>query len=576
MRRAAAWMIVALVPTSCLEAPIDVEGQFGRRIPLATGDTSPLPRLVFLDEGCPGSEGGCPSLGGDGCAPVLLDSLVPISALKARDAGQDGSRLDVECLEIRSARGMAAPDPTEQDLARAVARFRFGELPLVRGPQAGTDEWNWTAGDHDGAVELGGVLGGNLMRNFAIELRDAPGETPSLTLFTAFPGDEGTLAEQGRAFLPVQFPGRLLGRGLNDQCDIGGDNCEIKAFDLDPDRNVLALESTRMVMDACFAPPPCHVAYTPNPDDPNVPGTCARSTGGAEPSKCDEPTDADAGGRSASLVVATGVPGLVLFEDSATRMLGPLDDLPTCDAPMPGARACVEGSDGVLHLAGWPDAGIDTPLRRLRVRSLALLPGLTRSKGDVPCERLRERLKGLERQCEAFVDDFEAQGNLGDTSPPYSGNTSSTRSDNSVAAVGEVYLLDEQTDPDATRWLPTLVVEPTHPMVLALRRDVSPEALEPDGLIGTALLPNAEVILDYTDLNPGLRMKCLDPRAGGCFVAPDCADDGDAACCFGLPLNLLVDFIQRGGSDTCCIALSADELLDVQAGGELCQGYDPP
>jgi hypothetical protein len=59
-------------------------------------------------------------------------------------------------------------------------------------------------------------------------------------------------------------------------------------------------------------------------------------------------------------------------------------------------------------------------------------------------------------------------------------------------------------------------------MVMALRRDVNPEALQPDGLLGTALFHDSDVVLDYTDGTPGVRVSCSDPDDGTCMALPTC------------------------------------------------------
>ena len=89
------------------------------------------------------------------------------------------------------------------------------------------------------------------------------------------------MAGQGRAFLPVQFPGRLLGRDLSDRCDVDEGRCELDGFDVSTSAAEPALVATRMVMDACVAIPPCALRYDPSPDDPFAPGTCSTEGGGA-------------------------------------------------------------------------------------------------------------------------------------------------------------------------------------------------------------------------------------------------------------------------------------------------------
>lgn len=568
-------LAVALL-AGCASEPTVFEGEFGRGVPLASGDASPLPRLGFIDEGCPGStaRSGCDPAGGRPCELALIDSLSPLTFFKRKD-DQQHLNFGRECVELRQAQGLAASSPTDMALERAVARFRFRDLPVVRAPADGGDAFSWQAGDEAVTVEPAGVLGGNLLRQFAVLLRRPPLGGARVALYGEFPGTDRDLADAGFAFMPVQFPGRLLGRDLADRCDIDGQNCELGGFDIqgNPD---LALEASRMVLDACIAMPPCGVTYDLTKFDPLEAGTCLASTSpdlddieGA----CVAADDPDAGGKQATLVVATGVPGLVLFDDSARRMFGALEDLPDCGAVEADTRACLQGLDGALSVPGWPPApsGDEPPLLRISVRSVGLLPGLTRTRGAGPCVRAQRRVSGLFKQCQAFVDDFNARGNVEDTSTPHAGQGSDT----ALAVLGETRFDEGQTEPNPDRWLNTLVLPETHPLVLSLRRDVAPEALQPDGLVGASVFQDTVTVLDYTDPNPGLRLQCLDPRSGDCLNAPTCSADGQAACCYGLPLNLLFEVIVQARKNTCCGALSADELLEIQEDG-FCLGQGPP
>lgn len=583
----------------CGPPPFEVEAQLGRPIPLATGDASALPRLAFLDVGCPGREAlcgpddarcGCPADGESTCVPLLIDSLAPLTTLRHRDPDRDDATLSDECLEVRGAAGLAAPEPSAQALAAAVARLRFRDLPVVRAPAGGTDDWSWTSGDAMARTEPGGVLGGNVLAQFAVQFVTPSQLPPALALHREFPGTEARLADDGRAFLPVQFPGRLLGRGANDQCDIDGNGCEEPAFDPFLQERRLSLVASRMVVDTCLAAPPCHVDYHRDSDAADDGGVCLGEpdadrnprgvTGGVAPQACTRAADPVAGGVPASLVVATGVPGLVLFADAAQRLLGDPANLSDCGPDVPfDAQACLESNDGELHLAGWPGA---TALPRLRVRSLAVVPGLARTTGPDPCTRLDRRLMALRGQCEAFALEVEEVGDLRNTAPPYrprvdGGPTADLRkyAGESMAVLGEAWWADDQPGPDPARWIPTLVLPASHPMALSVRQDTTPEAVQPDGLAGTALFRDTDAVLDYTDTNPGLRLRCIAPHAADCLVAPTCVEDARAACCHGLPRELLLTFIEAVGDDTCCIALSRRDLAEVQGRGEHCQGIDP-
>jgi hypothetical protein len=571
------WLLCSAWLAGCNADPILSEGEFGRPIPVASGDVSPLVRLAFIDEGCPGAEavGGCGATGNRTCEFLLIDTLAPLTTLEHRNAATETATFGRECLEVRSAVGLAAETVTPEDLQSAVARFRFDDLPLVRAPVDGGAAWSWRAGTEDAPIEPSGVLGGNLLREFAISIRRRrAAETASIAFFSEFPGTERDLANQGLAFLPLQFPGRLLGREVNDRCDIGDDSCDVEGFDLQGRGNI-ALQPTRMVLDACVAVPPCGIAYAINPADPFAVGVCRETAGVDTELGCVGADDAAQGGRPASMVVASGVSGMVLFEDSAVRMLGPLDQLPTCDAVTASDLACREPVGGTLFVSGWPPAGDpvvgDALLPRLRVRSIALLPGLTRPRGEGACTRAQDRLDALERQCINFTRAFAEQGNIEDTRPPYADDEAGT----SLAVLGEAVLAPGTIAPDPTRWIETLILSPVHPLPLSVRRDVTPDAVQPDGLLGTALFDDTGAIFDYTDPNPGVRLSCLDPRTGDCLVAPECHDDAQAACCFGLPLNLLVEFIVLGDDDTCCAALSAEELDEIKQIGA-CEATSPP
>jgi hypothetical protein len=560
----------------CSETVFAFEGQLGRPIPLASGDLSPLPRLAFIDEGCPGEDaaGGCPPGGDRTCQPLLIDSLAPFTAIR-RDVSAPSFAL--ECLEVRAARGLAAATPSPEDLADAVTRFRFIDLPVVRGPMDGGADWRWTAGDHTAQVEPGGVLGGSILRQFAVRIRSPRGEPASVTLYGEFPGSERELADEGRAYLGVQFPGRLLGRIPTDRCDIGGTDCALDSFDFQQSQPEAALRRSLMVLDGCVSAPPCSVRY-----DDGTPPRCSQRRGPEHATACERADHDTRGGKAASLVVASSVPGLVLFADSARRMFGDLDALPPCRRDVPirdvdldeHQQACLIGVDGRLYVSGWPPAGEDVPLRRIAVRSLGLVPGNEQTRDPGPCVRLQRRRDALAGQCNAFVDALRAAADIRDTTPPYTAEGANT----SFAVLGEAFYGPGQTSADPDRWIEALVLPETHQVALSVRRMVVPEAIEPDGLLGTALFDDTVAILDYTnttDDTPGVRLSCIDPREGDCTAAPRCEEDAQPACCFGLPVNLLSDFILRSEDDTCCPALTAAELDQVQRLGR-CVGVPPP
>jgi hypothetical protein len=566
----------------CGSPSLDAEGLFGDPIRLMSGDASPLPRLAFVDEGCPGAaaRGGCELDGDRACGTLLIDTLAPMSAL-ARE-GLTGPEFHRECLEIRSAEGLAAAAPDADALAAAVARFRFHDLPLVRAPAGGRDGWSWFAGTAAAPVEPRGVLGGNLLRDFAIAMRHPNDGPATMTFYAEFPGSDDDLADQGRAFLALQFPGRLLGRDVGDRCDYDPEGCRVDGFDLARAQPNFALKATRMVLDACVAPPPCALRYQVDAFNPFESAVCESTPGPELDGGCAAASDPVLGGRPASLVVATSVPSMVLFEDSAIRMFGPLDQLTACSAATQADHACLWGNDGVIAFTGWPAAGVDDPLPRIAVRAVALVAGSTRTRDANPCRRVADRQAALVAQCTRYTQAITSTGDVRDTAPPYSADPDTDaraierdRANASMAILGEPFLQGTTATPDPDAWIEAIVVPASHPLPVALRLDVAPEAIQPDGLIGARMLEDTSVVLDYTDPNPSVRLECLDPRAGDCLVAPDCKRDRQPACCYGLPLPLLVDFILQAQDETCCTALSAAELEEIQLQG-VCLGVEPP
>ncbi len=608
--RIACTLLAACTLVACNFAAVEAEGEFGRPIALGSGDASPLPRLAFLPEPCPGTPGGCSEvcLGAPdqcdpgACMPILIDSATAITML-ADDT--DVAVPERTCFELRSASQILDPQAEATVLGDALSRFRFSNTPVVRlprDPSVLAQPFGWRTGTAGAPAYVGGVLGGNVLREFAVRFahrREDDGTRFEVTFYREFPGSEAVLADQGRAAIPLQFPGLLLGKDITDVCQAGGESCDYLTT-FDRERVASALRPSRMVLDACVAPPPATVEWVAARKrcrlaaGPGSPAGSYHSATGASGTRAEEDrgclvvpapldtTDLDRG-REASLVVATGVAGLVLFEDSARRLLNELR-LPLCDDDGGGlgstgltAPACIDGYIGALEFPGWPPAGSpEKPLLQVRVRSVGLVPGLASSTGPSACERLELRHKALKAQCDSAA----------------AGNSPRLRSDNNCASalletaavVGEAFVIDNDSgSPGANpeRWITTVIVPADHPMVTAMRRDTNPEALQPDGLIGTALFSDSEVVLDYTDGTPGVRISCYEPGEGTCVALPQCvASDDEApitttACCFGLPEDLLISMINDNGEYACCAALSPATTaeLNLQAVSE---GREPP
>ncbi|MCA9682942.1 MAG: hypothetical protein KC457_12145 [Myxococcales bacterium] len=565
--------VVVFLSLACSDPVVIGEGQFSRPITLSSDSQAPLPRLAWSPgSACPGAEGGCtsfcagpPGSCGDACMSLLIDSGTPLSILPSANGDWSLSR---ECVEMRAAGGLV--DGEAGALEASTAAFRFLEAPVVRAPGDDAGSWLWMAGDDRTPAAVGGVIGGNILRDFATEFRHAnPGETPTVAFFSSYPGSEEVLADQGRAYLRLQYPGRLLGRLLNDHCEIGdGLDCELSRFSLTDNQQILIFESTRALLDACVAPPPCAVAW-------NQSGNRCQLSRGDALAAC-EGEDLGAG---ATLLVATGVPGLVLFSDSAAVLFGDVDALPDCAATLPTTtRACREiGVEGSLDLPGWPTI---TSLPRIKVRSLGLLEGLSQPSGRAPCSRLRRRLLGVEHQCSGYLAEERP---VRPSADPFESVT------DSALIIGEVSWSDDQLEPDGARWIDTLVVPATSPPVISLRREVTPEGAQPDGMIGGALLKQSETVLDFTEssASPGVRVRCLDPGEE-CLAVPACSADVDSvdfegaragrtSCCHGLPADLMAEVIVGGAGkaaprieDACCSAMPRASLIDLKSLG-LCE-----
>jgi hypothetical protein len=562
----------------CGELTVVGEGQFGRPTALASNPLRPLPRTVWRPgEACPGPVGGCESFCAgppescpdNACLPMLIDSGTPLSIIPSSDGTISFGR---DCIELRAGEGLlAAPDDPDL-LADATASFRLIGAPMVHAPGDEVDGWQWQAGDDLEPVAIGGVIGGNVLRDFAVSLRHLEGEPPSVSFYSQFPGSEEVLGDQGRAYLRLQHPGRLLGRLLNDRCEIGpGLDCRLSEFNLSQENRSLLFEATRALVDACVSPPPCTVEW--DGED------CSLALHGSPSDDC--PHD---NGKSATLLVATGVPGLVLFDDSAEKLLGPVAQLPAC-ADLPGdsdAPACVEAALGQLTLPGWPTL---EGLVRVRVRSMAIVEGLGQASGATPCQRLRSRLRGLVRQCEGFA----VEG-----LPVRPGAETGSTVSSSAFIVGEVERNQSAGKSDA--WLETLIVPATAAPVIALRREIVPVGAQPDGMVGGALLHDTETVLDFTESvsGAGVRVRCLDPGTN-CMAIPSCepdidtvdfedADAGRTSCCYGLPANLIAQVVLEGEDkeaprveDACCPALSRAAITDLQSPTlDLCTGVDLP
>lgn len=592
---------------ACQQRAVEFEGLPGVPIAMAADDARDVPRLAFVDESCPGTPGGCASYCTDdpatclaadsnACMPAIIATASPLTFLPSQGGGVSTGR---ECFEVRAAEGLGIDPALEDPLA--VARFRFEDPPVLRAPADAPQGWSWFSGDDRAPyMGVGALIGGNLLNDFAVELRhdpvdpQAPTEiiVPTVTFSRGFPGSQRALADQGRAYIRLQYPNRLTGVMVRDQCEFEGGDCQLPELDINEGRFRTIHERFRMTVDACIAPGPCEAIYDVQSEGESP---CALRKGAGNPLTCAAADGSALGGRGASLVIATEVPGLALVEDSAASLFGVLEDLPDCGGDLgelpSEVLACVESPNtGALAIPGW------TPLEQLmvlRVRAVALVTGSRSASapgpGDqsqAPCARVLARLSGVREQCNAVVDE-------GEPFSPRAGQleqrgSADARIDVAVFQTGEVAWDADQDEPDTSRWVRTLVLPADAPFVEFTRRDTAGESAQPDGFIGGALLRNTEVVLDYTesDAQPGVRVTCLDPGTGTCLSVPSCAggnnDQRSESCCYGLPQNLLSQTIQAGADkpqprveDECCRALNPRALATLQTEGDFCANVDP-
>jgi hypothetical protein len=586
-------VLVAGWLAACIEVPIEAEGDLGIPIPLVGGPPGSgpgsvsVPRLAYSGLGCPGPAGGCAGYcdgppatclaQAEACTAIAIDTGAPLTV----SAHPSAWSIDRRCMELRAGGDLAGDAAALQG---AVARIRLVDPPVIEVP---AEDGDWTWGVADGTEQVAAVLGGNTLRDFAIEFRhDA--STRSMTLLRTFPGNERALADQGRAYLRLQYPNRIVGRIIDDRCELGGIRCEIDdrlPLDGTPE---IALRSARLVLDACVAPPPCEILSRDDDDDPLTAAVC-EAVDGPSGDACLAADTPSFGGVPMTLVVATGIPGVVLFDDAVRRDFGDPSQLPACSALTGAAdlsiRACATGELATLHVPGWP-AIPDTP--RIKVRALGLVSGNTTATGSQSCTRLEQRRRGLLAQCTSFAE-------TGRPWRPDSDQLGKGRVSFGTVELGDLGLGPSASDPsvsdapDIDAWLDTWVVDARSGMAAALRRDIGSLPGQPDGLVGTALLTETEVIVDYTEdrAAPGVRVSCLNPRAGACRAAPTCDGEPDGpgalSCCHGLPETLIAARIREGAdrprprvADACCAALSPSTLAAIQAElGDLCRGVQP-
>ena len=334
----------------------------------------------------------------------------------------------------------------------------------------------------DGSLTPGGVLGGDVLHRYSIDIRFAAGCatgtcSSSMTFWPHLGADLSFLEDSGYAVLRFS----LFGGG------------EVTA-DGDPDflgqRGPLVIPPTRVVLRACAVP----ADFTP--DMPRE--TCCKQT------------DAErlATGVDLALMIDTGVGPLVLAETAWLRVRDKLTTTPAMQS-------------GELRIATWPTPIPATWTTIPRFALVDLETGPATDPG--PCVELG-RARRIEQVSYQTVNGLAPDAC---TQPCDNDLREPDKSQNSAA-----YL-------ELTGQIPVAIILDNEPYIQGLRFDVRPEGPQLDGVVGAGALGRSRVEIDYASAPQRALFSC-EPEAlrGECWTAVRCPrlpDRDDEHLCFGLP-----------------------------------------
>jgi hypothetical protein len=340
----------------------------------------------------------------------------------------------------------------------------------------------------NGSFVLGGLLGGDLMRAFSVDIRFGAACTTGLCSSMTFWGhlgpDLGFLQDSGYAVIRFALFG-------------GGETTAKGNPDFLGQRGPLVLEPTRVVLRTCAVPD----TFTPDlPRD-----------------RCCNQTDAAslARGIDLALMLDTGVGPLVLSDAAWDRVTAKLaaDPVPTVP-PDP--------TNGELLIATWPQ-----PIRARwstipRFALVDLETGAVTDPG--PCVELA-RARRIEQVSTQIVAEGEAASSVC-TQPCDNDPRETGKAQNSAA-----YL-------ELSGQIPVAIISNTDDYLQGLRFDVRPEGPELDGVIGAGALGRSRVEIDYLS-RPSRAVFSCEPGAlrAECWAAARCPRVPDASSehrCFGL------------------------------------------
>jgi hypothetical protein len=442
---------------------------------------------------------------------MVIDTSSPVTIL---DAQPTTGTLQIKQRDFDLLDGRTPP----LDPAPVRARFRnIGLFELPLGP----------VGD-PASMEPGGVLGGDLMHAFSVEMRFAcPGPTGGAGAADGGAADGG--ATDGGAADGGATDGAALaldpacsavtfwnhqGASLGFLEDAGYAVLQLKLFgggettaqspgDFLGLQAPVTLPSTRVVLRTCAVPD----AFTP---DVQPKACCKRG---------DEITNAT--GVDLALLLATGVGPMVLTNSAFARVAAKITPAPT----MTKADLLVATWPTPIH-AEW------TTLPRFAVVDGSEPP----STGDEgPCVDL-----GRARRIEWTANQAVAAGSL---QTPFAAHAplsacvqpcDTDPSEQSVSLSSAAYL-------EIGGAIPVAVVDDAEPYLQALRFDIRPEGPDIDGVLGAAALGAARLELDYLSDTPRAILSCElgTPRAE-CWTGARCPrlpDTSQTHFCFGLPAH---------------------------------------
>lgn len=358
--------------------------------------------------------------------------------------------------------------------AEGRTRAQFRNLSMLRLPLGAV------GGDGVAGVLPGGVMGGDLLRAYSVDIRFTP--PSSMTLWGRLGADLAFLQDAGYAVI------RFTPFG-------GGETTAQGDPDFLGQRGPLVLPPTRVVLRGCAVPRD----FTPDmPRD-----TC-----------CTVPDAARlATGVDLSLMIDTGQGPLVLSQSAWERVLAVANPPPA--APVPGT----------LSMATWPTPIVVGWSTIPRYTLVDLEVGAMNDPGAcVELERARRTEQVSYQVVVNMAQDVCAQPCDTDQRNP------------SLAQSSAAYL-------EISGQIQVAVVADEDEFLQALRFDIRPEGPELDGIVGAGALGRSRVELDYRS-SPARAVFSCEPGTprSECFAGARCPrlpNHGDEHLCFGFPRHSL-------------------------------------